>query len=85
MINPKYLSQKIRWIFYFLEFSHTSHLESLNSLLLKYCSKKDSFGWSGMLVRSALAAIDFNSNIDRKTKTAPDGSLRFKMKVGIDG
>ena len=34
-----------------------------------------------MLARSALAAIDFNSNIDRKTKTAPDGSLRFKMKV----
>ena len=27
-----------------LEFVHTSDLESVNSLILKYCSKKNSYG-----------------------------------------
>ena len=40
------------------------------------------FSWIGMLIRSALAAIDFNSNIQRKTKMTADGRPRYKMKVG---
>ena len=35
-----------------------------------------------MLIRSALAAIDFNANINRKTKVSADGKPRYKMKVG---
>ena len=34
-----------------------------------------------MLIRSALAAIDFNSNIQRKTKMSDDGKPLYKMKV----
>ena len=35
-----------------------------------------------MIVRCALAAIDFNENIDRKPKLSADGKPRYKMKVG---
>ena len=35
-----------------------------------------------MLIRSSLAAIDFNANIKRKTKVSADGKPRYKMKVG---
>ena len=34
-----------------------------------------------MLIRSALAAIDFNANIKRKCKVSADGKPRYKMKV----
>ena len=34
-----------------------------------------------MLIRSALAAIDFNANIRRKCKVSADGKPRYKMKV----
>merc|ERR1712025_762253 len=73
----------IRYIY--SEFVHTSDLESVNSLLLKYCTKKISYGWLGMLVRSALAAMDFNANIQRKAKLDIDGEPRHKMKVDRTG
>ena len=31
------------YFLFFVEFVHTSDIESLNSLILKYCSKKDSY------------------------------------------
>ena len=31
------------YLLFFVEFVHTSDIESLNSLILKYCSKKDSY------------------------------------------
>ena len=34
-----------------------------------------------MLVRSALAALDFNFNINRKVKKSADGQPMYKMKV----
>ena len=34
-----------------------------------------------MLVRSAIAAIDFNANLNRKPKMTADGRRRYKMKV----
>ena len=36
-----------------------------------------------MLIRSALAAIDFNANIHRKAKMSADGKPMYKMKVFI--
>ena len=44
---------------------------------------KTDFSWLGMLVRSAIAAIDFNANLNRKPKMTADGSRRYKMKVVI--
>ena len=34
-----------------------------------------------MLIRSALAGLDFNYNIDRKVKKSADGKPMYKMKV----
>ena len=34
-----------------------------------------------MLVRSTLAVMDFNSNVNRKTKTSKEGKPLYKMKV----
>jgi len=67
------------------EFVHTSDLESLNSLILKYCSKTHSYSWLGMLIRTCLAVLDFNNNINRKAKTTEDGRTRYKMKVDRTG
>ena len=39
--------------------------------------------WLGMLIRSSLAALDFNANIQRKTKTSDDGQPLYKMKVSF--
>ena len=35
----------------------------------------------GMLIRSSLAALDFNFNIHRKVKTSAGGKDMYKMKV----
>ena len=63
------------------EFVHTSDLESLNSLLLKYCNKTYVYSWLGMLIRSAFSALDFNFNVDRKIKRGNDGQPMYKIKV----
>ena len=34
-----------------------------------------------MLIRSTMAALDFNNNIKRKAKTSKDGKPQYKMKV----
>ena len=34
-----------------------------------------------MLIRGAVAAMDFNENVDRKSKVDADGNTRYKMKV----
>ena len=34
-----------------------------------------------MLIRSALAALDFNFNVQRKSKVSADGKPMYKMKV----
>ena len=38
--------------------SHTGTLEVYHSLLLKYCEKRNHFSTEGMIVRTALAALD---------------------------
>ena len=34
-----------------------------------------------MLIRSCVAALDFNYNVNRGTKVSADGNLMYKMKV----
>ena len=63
------------------EFVHTSDIESLNSLILKYCNKTYVYGWKGMLVRSALAAMDFNFNVNRSEKSTTAGDRLYKTKI----
>ena len=40
-----------------------------------------SFSWLGMLVRSAVAAMDFNFNVNRKSKISTAGKPMYKIKV----
>ena len=37
-----------------------------------------------MLIRSAVAALDFNFNVNRKTKVSADGQPRYKIKVKLN-
>lgn len=67
------------------EFVHTSDLESLNSLLLKYANKTYVYSWLGMLLRSCVAALDFNFNVNRGTKVSTDGNQMYKMKIDRTG
>ena len=80
-INFSRLQLSIR----FVEFCHTGDIESLNSLQLKYANKTDHFGWLGMLIRSCLAAIDFNESVDRPQKTSTEGKELFREKVDRSG
>ena len=36
----------------------------------------------GMLIRSTVAALDFNHNTTRKTRKSAEGKTMYKMKVG---
>ena len=48
------------------EFCHTGQLEVYHFLLLKYCPKREHFSFNGMVSRTQLAAVDHNSNTERK-------------------
>ena len=39
--------------------------------------------WKGMLVRSCLAALDFNFNVTREEKKDSDGNPMYKQKVSM--
>ena len=50
-------------------FSHTGSLEVYHSLLNKWVPKSTHFSYEGMIVRSQLAAVDFNLGSDLEQKT----------------
>ncbi len=58
---------------------HTGALETFHSLLGKYCPKRQSFSYKGMLIRTELAVLDHNSNCERKQATRTDGEPQFKI------
>ena len=41
------------------------------------------FSWLGMLIRCCVAALDFNFNVNRRTKVSADGHQMYKMKVHV--
>ena len=47
------------------DFCHTGWLEVYNSMMLKYCSRKEHFSYQGMVARTQLAALDNNANAGR--------------------
>ena len=58
-------------------FSHTGSLEVYHSLLNKWVPKSTHFSYEGMIVRSQLAAVDFNLGSDLEQKTTKMGKECF--------
>ena len=56
---------------------HTGNLEAFHSLINKYCPKRQSFSYKGMISRTELAAMDHNSNLSRAQAKTADGRLRY--------
>ena len=64
---------------YLVKFSHTGTLEVYHSLYNKWASKSLHFSYSGMIARSQLAALDFNSGCDLKIAKTKDGKERHNV------
>lgn len=58
---------------------HTGGLEAFHSLVTKYTPKRQHFSYKGMLVRTELAVLDHNNNLDRGQATTAQGNLRFDV------
>ena len=70
---------------YLASFFHTGSLEVFHSLLNKYCPKRLHFSLHGMVARTQLAVLDYNSgaNVEQaKTKT---GTLRYLKGIKFRG
>lgn len=65
------------------EIVHTSDIESINNLQLKYAPKMTSYGWISMIVRASVCAIDWNWNVGRIQKVDEAGNLLYREKVNI--
>ena len=61
-------------------FCHTGMLEVFHSLLTKYCPKRQHFSYVGMCVRTQLAILDHNHNIERQQVTTLEGQPRYKLE-----
>jgi len=64
---------------YLVEFRDTGSLEVYHSLINKYCPKRLHFSIYGMIARTQLAVLDYNSGADNKQATKSDGSLCYKQ------
>jgi hypothetical protein len=51
-------------------FCHTGEIEVFHSMLLKYCSKRQHFGYNAMNARLMLAALDWNSQSREEVRDA---------------
>ena len=65
---------------YLTQFSHTGTLEVYHSLYNKYCPKRLHFSYNGMIARSQLAVLDFNSGVGLAQAKTKKGTLRFKQQ-----
>ena len=64
---------------YLTQFKHTGNLEVYHSVINKYSPKRLHFSLYGMIARTQLAVMDFNSGADDKQATKQDGTFRFKQ------
>ena len=65
---------------YFVDFNHTGQLKVYHSLYLKYCPKQLHFSYPGMVARSQLAVMDFNSGVHLTQATMKNNEPCYKIK-----
>ena len=65
---------------YLTNFNHTGTLEVYHSLYNKYCPKWLHFSYNGMIARSQLAVLDFNSGVGSQQAVTKAGNLRYKQQ-----
>ena len=64
---------------YFVDLKHTGNIEVYHSLLPKYCPKRLHFSHHGMIARSQLAVLHFNSIVNAEQVYTKDKIPRFKL------
>ena len=64
---------------YLTNFCHTGNLEVFHSLLTKYCPKRLHFSMHGMVARTQLAVLAFNSSMQCEQAVKQDGTPRYKQ------
>ena len=64
---------------YMLRFTHTGQIESWNALHNKYANKNYFYRPSGMFIRAALTALDWNANIGRMQAQNASGQFRYQL------
>ena len=64
---------------YFVDFKHTGNIEVYHSLLLKYWPKRLHFSPHGMIARTQVAVLHFNSIINAEQACTKDRTPRFKL------
>jgi len=64
---------------------NTFLIESLNNKILVWAPKRLHYPPLSMLIRSALAALDFNENVHRGDATTRDGTPRYNIVTGRSG
>lgn len=64
---------------YLVEFRHTGNLEVYHSVVNKYCPKRLHFSMHGMIARTQLAVLDFNSGSENEQQMRKDGALCYKL------
>lgn len=77
MVKNKTLLSDLK---YLKNFNHTGSLEVYHSLYNKYCPKRLHFSYEGMIARSQLAVLDFNSGVGLCHAETTTGKLRYKQQ-----
>ena len=76
VVTNKHLLSDLKYITFF---NDTGNLEVYHSLDNKYCPTRLDFSYKGMVAKSQLAVMDFNSGVNRKQATTITGDLRYKQ------
>ncbi|XP_020624359.1 uncharacterized protein LOC110061841 [Orbicella faveolata] len=66
----------LKTLAFYVKFRHTSKLESFNSMMLKYASKRMAFSYDVFMTRILLAALDHNVHLFRTDLEDSMGQVR---------
>ena len=75
----KVINGIVRDLPYMTKFSHNGGNEVYHSVRNKYAPKRLHFSYEGMIMRSQLAILDVNLNVNRPTAKTKSGKDRFKL------